>query len=242
MTFFSWQMAEELAAEHMRQRGFTDARRTPPGVDAGVDVTAARAVAQVKYQQSAVGGPVVQQLRGAAHGTEHALFYASGGYTAAAVAAADASGVALFTFTTSNEVLPVNAAALAIDSRTGDSGDAELFAEARFTMNRFRAWVEAIEDLHDGPGAAAAQAGIGDERLTTVVATLEPAFAAATELDGFYVQGAPTVSRARIRKVVTTLSSATDAFATLVSTLPEPYGSRYSARFTELYLSQADAG
>lgn len=108
---FSWQMAEELAAEHMRQLGFTDARRTPPGIDGGIDVASTAAVAQVKHQASPVGGPVVQQLRGAAHGVEHALFYASGGFTSAAVGIADSTVVALFEFTATNEVWAVNEAA-----------------------------------------------------------------------------------------------------------------------------------
>lgn len=111
---FSWQMAEELAAEHMRTIGFPDARRTPAGTDGGIDVVAATAVAQVKYQAAPVGAPVVQQLRGAAHGMDHALFYSSGGFTQAARKAAAASDVALFSFTTDNEVLPENARAAAL--------------------------------------------------------------------------------------------------------------------------------
>src|SRR5687767_13674031 len=105
---FSWQMAEELAAAHMRSIGFPDARRTRDGADGGIDVTATSAVAQVKYQTAPVGGPAIQRLRGAAHRVKHAIFYASNGYTAAALATANETDVALFTYTETNKVTPAN--------------------------------------------------------------------------------------------------------------------------------------
>jgi hypothetical protein len=112
---FSWQMAEELAAAHMRSIGYLDARRTPSGTDAGVDVVAGNAIAQVKYHAQAIGGPDIQRLRGAAFNHKDALFYSSSGYTPAAVTAAELSGVALFRYTTTNEVSPINARALELD-------------------------------------------------------------------------------------------------------------------------------
>lgn len=105
---FTWEMAEELAAAHMRELGFFDARRTGPGTDGGIDVTAQGAVAQVKHLSVPVGSPDIQRFRGAAHGIEDALFYSSSGYTTAAVVAADRAKIALFQFTTANEVQPVN--------------------------------------------------------------------------------------------------------------------------------------
>jgi hypothetical protein len=105
---FSWQMAEELAAAHLRSLGFVDARRTPDGVDGGIDVRGSSVAAQVKYQLAPVGAPIVQQLRGAAHGVEHAVFYASGGFTASAITAANVAEIALFSFGMDNDVWAVN--------------------------------------------------------------------------------------------------------------------------------------
>lgn len=101
-------MAEELAAAHMREIGFFGARRTGPGADKGIDVVAQGAVAQVKYLSVPVGSPDIHRFRGAAHGVMDALFYSSSGYTAAAVEAADMTNIALFQFSTANEVEPVN--------------------------------------------------------------------------------------------------------------------------------------
>src|SRR4051794_1283032 len=76
----SWQEAEHLAAWHMGTLGFADACLTGAGNDRGIDVLAEQAVAQVKYQTSApVGAPAVQQLRGAAHGRQWAIFYSLSG-------------------------------------------------------------------------------------------------------------------------------------------------------------------
>jgi len=95
----SWNQAEEFAAWHMRTLGFRDARVTSPGADGGIDVIAQGAVAQVKhYETATIGRPVVQQLRGAAHGLPWALFYARSGYAASAVSYADRANVALFTY------------------------------------------------------------------------------------------------------------------------------------------------
>ncbi|GAB3602078.1 restriction endonuclease [Microbacterium aureliae] len=109
---FTWQMAEELAAAHLRGLGFRDARRTGSGADGGIDVTGSGVAAQVKHLSRPVGGPDVQRLRGAAYRSVSAAFYASSGYTEAAIRAAAATGVALFRFTNSNDVLPVNAEAV----------------------------------------------------------------------------------------------------------------------------------
>jgi len=105
---FTWGMAEELAVAHLRQLGFGDARRTPPGADGGIDVQGTGVVAQVKHHAHPVGGPDVQRLRGAAHGLAHAVFYSLSGYTAAATVFADRADVALFSYATSNVVTAVN--------------------------------------------------------------------------------------------------------------------------------------
>ena len=114
-------MAEELAAAHMRQLGFLDAKRTKAGADGGIDVVSADAVAQVKFLSHPVGSPDVQRLKGAAHEVEHAIFYSSSGYSEAAATWAQGAGVALFAYDTRNSVSPVNAAAAAMTKGTDAS-------------------------------------------------------------------------------------------------------------------------
>lgn len=124
---FTWQMAEELAAGHMRSIGFADAKRTPEGVDGGIDVIASGAVAQVKSWDAAVGAPEIQRLRGAAHNFDNALFYSRGGYTLAAKDAAEILRVALFGFTTQNEVVAKNSVAEELEGASANlSGGSDL--------------------------------------------------------------------------------------------------------------------
>ncbi|WP_375385959.1 restriction endonuclease [uncultured Microbacterium sp.] len=149
---FSWQMAEELAAAHMRELGFTDARRTPAGADRGIDVIANDAAAQVKFLSQPVGGPDIQRLRGAAHGHRNAFFYSSSGYSRQAVALADEVGVALFEYTAANNVYAMNylaevagAAPQTPPEPTRQITEAELAAEAlegdiRLLRLRLMAW------------------------------------------------------------------------------------------------------
>ncbi|GGO94396.1 hypothetical protein GCM10011584_35330 [Nocardioides phosphati] len=124
----TWQGAETLAATHMRHLGFQDVHQTPEGADGGVDVRASTAVAQVKHYASPVGAPMVQQLRGAAHGQDWALFYALSGYTAKAVEFAASSHVALFTYTADGHVAPVNEAARYLVERAGEEFDPSQFS------------------------------------------------------------------------------------------------------------------
>jgi hypothetical protein len=116
----SWQAAEEFAAWHMRSLGFADARVTNAGADGGIDVISSRAVGQVKhYETTAVGRPAIQQLRGAAHGIEWALFYTRSGYTAGAISYAGGVHVALFTYADDGTVHGANdMAAFLLQSRT----------------------------------------------------------------------------------------------------------------------------
>ncbi|WAC50470.1 restriction endonuclease [Frigoribacterium sp. SL97] len=116
MRIFTWQMAEELAQGHMQALGFTDARRAPNGPDGGVDVVAATAAAQVKHLSVPVGAPLVQQLRGAAHRLEHAIFYSKSGYTAAAVRFAREHRVALFAYDDAGDVTAMNAIAVGLEA------------------------------------------------------------------------------------------------------------------------------
>ncbi|WP_162850759.1 restriction endonuclease [Amnibacterium kyonggiense] len=104
----SWQAAEQMAANHMRAYGFSDARTTPAGADSGIDVVSRWGVAQVKYFSKPVGRPEVQKLRGAAHGRDRVLFYALTGFNTNAVQFANECGIALFQFDQRGMVWPVN--------------------------------------------------------------------------------------------------------------------------------------
>lgn len=96
---------------HMRMLGFSDASVTGAGVDKGIDVSATDAAAQVKFTASSIGAPAIQALRGAAYAVETVLFYSHAGYTKAALTAANATGVLLFTYTTGAAITPQNRAA-----------------------------------------------------------------------------------------------------------------------------------
>lgn len=139
MVVFSWQMAEELAAAHMRALGFAQVRRMPDGIDGGIDVTATNAVAQVKYHAAPIGGPDVQRLRGAAPVTEHLLFYSSSGYTSAAAKAAELAKVCLFSYSTANVVEAENEPARFLQARL--VGDTSEVAMAELLPAQLRATV-----------------------------------------------------------------------------------------------------
>lgn len=153
-----WRDAEELACWHMvHALGISDARVTAQGVDGGLDVTSERAVAQVKHHGGAVGAPDVQQLRGAAHGVPHALFYSLSGFTPAARVAADGSYVALFTYTVYGDVSPLNRHADDIAGAAG-AANADQASELRRARGDFetklaalRARIEADPDTSDLP-------------------------------------------------------------------------------------------
>lgn len=138
----SWQQAEALAAWHMQKLGFDDAEMTPPGADGGLDVRATDAVAQVKHYATPIGAPVIQQLRGAAHGQGAALFYSMSGYTKAAVEYANNAAVALFTYNESGVVQPFNHAAQILHDRAGgddafDSADFENQAQIVAVLQQY---------------------------------------------------------------------------------------------------------
>lgn len=105
---YTWQDAEDLAAEHLRNAGFRDARRMPDGPDGGVDVVGTGVVAQVKWWSAPVGIGEVQRLRGTAHDSHVAAFYSRAGYTRSASAWADTASVALFVFDESGFISPAN--------------------------------------------------------------------------------------------------------------------------------------
>lgn len=108
---YTWQDAEDLAAEHLRNAGFRDARRMPDGRDGGVDVIGTGIIAQVKWWSAPVGISEVQRLRGTAHDSHAAAFYSRAGYTRSASAWADTASVALFVFDETGFITPANEAA-----------------------------------------------------------------------------------------------------------------------------------
>lgn len=92
--------------------GWRDARVTPTGPDAGLDVVATGAVAQVKARVGKAGRQELQALRGAAHGSDDVLlFFAMGGFSAEAVAYADQVGMSLFQYGFDGSVEPRNSSA-----------------------------------------------------------------------------------------------------------------------------------
>lgn len=104
-----WRDAEELAAWYMREiLQLAEVRLTGSGTDGGIDVVSRDAVAQVKHYSGPVGVPEIQQLKGAGHSHDAALFFALSGFTQQAVAFAQAAGVALFTYTIYGDVKPRN--------------------------------------------------------------------------------------------------------------------------------------
>lgn len=95
----NWQSAERAACEWMRGHGWPDAAMTTPGADAGLDVIAAGAVAQVKYQVRPVGRPALQKLAGAAPPAREMLFFSNAGFSAQAIGFGRERSMGLYTYT-----------------------------------------------------------------------------------------------------------------------------------------------
>jgi hypothetical protein len=114
----TWQQAETAAASWMKSWGYRDAAVTRTGPDAGLDVVARKAVAQVKYHQARTGTPDLQRLHGArAKDTRKTMLFFSLGYTRDAIAYAERVDMALFVYTVEGRVNPVNATARKIVAR-----------------------------------------------------------------------------------------------------------------------------
>jgi hypothetical protein len=104
--------AEEIAAAWMRFFGFSDAKATGLGADSGMDVTSARAIAQVKAHMTPIGRPDLQRLHGVSVAKgKMALFFSLMHYTQQAIAWANTVGMALFRFDLQGDPEPVNRAA-----------------------------------------------------------------------------------------------------------------------------------
>lgn len=108
----TWQQAEAAACAWLRQMGFNDAKVTPTGKDAGVDVIARKVVAQVKWEATPVGRPKLQQLHGAAaHARRKGAFFSRSGYTADARGWAETAGIAAFVLLEDGSLAPTTSAA-----------------------------------------------------------------------------------------------------------------------------------
>lgn len=97
--FMSWEQAEVLVRDWMRQNGYRDAALTPQGADGGVDITSRSAIAQVKHQFRPVGLAPIQRTYGIALTMRRqALFFSSSGYSPKATEWARRYGVTLYVF------------------------------------------------------------------------------------------------------------------------------------------------
>lgn len=105
----AWEVAEELAATHLRTLGFTDAHRTPPGSDGGIDIEGRGIIAQVKAKATPVPRPDIQRLLGTNQYGAATAFYSTAGYTQGAIDFANHVNVALFTLDlTTNTATAIN--------------------------------------------------------------------------------------------------------------------------------------
>jgi hypothetical protein len=122
----------------MRGLGFTDAQLTAAGADGGIDVMARDAVAQVKHYSQPIGVGPVRELRGVADAHQHLLFYASGGYTAAARQFADDRRIALFSLQELGHITALNGAAARLSARPAPASG---WSRTVSSGSRAAAWV-----------------------------------------------------------------------------------------------------
>ncbi|HVT64339.1 MAG TPA: restriction endonuclease [Mycobacteriales bacterium] len=107
-----WQGAELAALRWMQKHGYADAALTRRGADAGVDVVARKALAQVKWQQPAISRPDLQRLVGArGEGRQRLLFFSGSPYSTPASQYAHQMKMCLFALHPDGEISAVNEAA-----------------------------------------------------------------------------------------------------------------------------------
>ena len=114
MQISDWRTAELNAAKWMQYWGWPDAKVTDAGPDAGIDVRAHSAIAQVKYEARQVGRPVLHQLVGARpRGRDDValLFFTGAGYSRTALDYANERDIALFHYNLDGTMQAVNGAA-----------------------------------------------------------------------------------------------------------------------------------
>ncbi|MEV4680450.1 restriction endonuclease [Streptomyces kurssanovii] len=153
----TWQDAELAAVDHMRGLGFTDAQVTAAGADGGIDVIARDAVAQVKHYSQPIGVGPVRELRGVADAHQHLLFYASGGYTAAARQFAEDRGIALFSLQEIGHITALNEAAARLSARPAPA-PASGWSRTVSSESRAAAWGGQTSNLRASQRAAELEA------------------------------------------------------------------------------------
>jgi hypothetical protein len=137
----TWQDAEHLAAAWLQSWGYTDARVTGGGADGGVDVRAAHAVAQVKFQAAQVGRPALQRLVGAAGRSGRQLVFFTGtGYSQQAIAYANEYCIALYAYSLDGAVTAVNSIADRIATAARPQGTPPLHRAAIERVLRLTSW------------------------------------------------------------------------------------------------------
>ncbi|WP_411082254.1 restriction endonuclease [Streptomyces sp. cmx-18-6] len=151
----SWQQAEHNAARWMNHWGYAGATARPGGPDSGIDVHAAGALGQVKYQAAQVGRPDLQRFVGARpHGsTAQLIFFTGSGYTATAVVYAEERTIALFTYRLDGTMTPVNDTARRIHRSAAASASTAASASAASTAPVASTASMAVRD----PGTAGGQ-------------------------------------------------------------------------------------
>ena len=123
--------AERAAVVWMRYWGWVDAKETGAGTDAGKDVVAKDAIAQVKAHMNPIGRPDLQNLYGvAAAEDKQGLFFSLTGYTTQALEWAEQVNLPLFRFDLQGVPEPVNRAALSALRDKKDEWEGRLEAEA----------------------------------------------------------------------------------------------------------------
>lgn len=102
--------AELAAALKMRLLGFVDAKATAIGPDAGIDVIASRALAQVKWEANKTGRPALQRLYGArgARTDKDLYFFSLAGYSDHALAYAQEHKMFLYQLRLDGSAVPAN--------------------------------------------------------------------------------------------------------------------------------------
>ena len=95
----SWQVAEAVVRDWMKQNGYRDARLTKAGADGGVDVESGAALAQVKHHAKPVPLREVQRIYGIAVAErKKPMIFGSSGFTPAAREWANRHGVECYRF------------------------------------------------------------------------------------------------------------------------------------------------
>lgn len=166
----TWQDAERNAADWMARWGFRGVRVTAGGPDAGIDVRAEGAVAQVKFQAADVGRPELQRLYGAAPVGAELLFFTGASYSARAIEYADERDIALFRYELDGSMKALNARARSV--LPGTRGASPLPEPSRSTRsaNSEETWTKT-----DNPEDVALPAGC-QRFLWTVFALLALCF------------------------------------------------------------------